>query len=261
MSNHEERIARLRQTIAESERRIAELELSRNAVLSGDDDVAIDRIDSEIATLNKRIQLSIERIAATERAVAEAEEQERREQLSRLSERATKASRLGESLIAEYGKEATKLAGIFAKLSAIEQFIREANRLLTAAGLGAVSSPNAIRCKPMQIVERVERRVVGIGEEAHPLHAVANFDIDGRAYNRTSGETIERFGEVDLTVRQVIPTISQAPLHEEVHLPSADLEGAPIWPPPNMADSNDLLRELGLTDESSSPFQRLFARV
>jgi len=257
-STHEQRITALRETITTSESRITELNVQRQAALAGDDDTIVDKIDVELAMLSKRIQLSNERIVVAEAAEREAAELAEQDKLDAIAARADKARKLGEALLPEYAGASLKLASILSKLSAIDNLIRESNQTLSAAGRDVIASPNAMRCKPLTYLERTERRLVGIGEPEHPMHGKVRHDLNGNAYDE-NGQAVPTFDEFDVTVRNIVPMVTNAPVQDEVKLPAATIDGQTIWP--RTVDHAAVLRELELDDSKPSVLKRALSRI
>ena len=223
-------------------------------------DTVVDKIDTEIETHRKRIQLSHERIAVAEQATREEEQQAEQDRLDAIAALADQARKAGEALLPEYAGTATKLTGILTKLAAIDGLITESNRTLRNAGRPVIASPNAVRCRVRSQVERTERRRLGVGDAQHPMASLAAYDRNGNCYRKDTNEHIEPFGDFDVSVKEVIPAIINAPLQDEVRLPSATVEGAAIWPR-TAIDHAAVLKELGLTDTPSSALKRLLSKA
>jgi len=257
---HQERIASLRMTIATDEQTIAELRTKRTALLTADDDDTIGKIETEIERLQRRIGLSQERIEATEQAERDAAQQAHEQHLDALAAKAEKARGIGTGLLQDYAKHAGALAAVLSKLSAVESLISDTNRALVKAGRSTVAPVNAERCRAARTESQTTRRMVGIGESAHPLYDVADTDMNGITRNRLTGEQIERFSEQDVTERVMIPGIFAEPLPEMVRLPSSVLGSADVWP--QSVDHVSVLQALGLAEKTEpGAIKRMLERV
>jgi len=257
---HQERIASLRTSIAADEQAIAELRIKRTALLATDDDSAIGKIDTEIERLQRRIGLSQERVAATEQAERDAAQQAHEQHLDALAAKAEKARGIGTTLLQDYAKHAGALAAVLSKLSAVENLIDDANRTLAKEGRTTVAPVNAERCRAARTEARTTRRMVGIGEDCHPLKNIAVTDEWGITRNRLTGELMELFSEEEVAQHVMIPGIFAEPLPEKVRLPSSVLGSADVWP--QSVDHIRVLQALGLA-ETTEPgaIKRMIERV
>ena len=231
----EQQITQARAAIAKSQATNAELTHQRATALEAGNDGEVDRIEVSMKINDTAITRGRDRIIILEQRLEEAKQRDRDAELDALAAETDKARIEGESLIAQYREHAEAIAPLLSRLKFLDQRVIDANHQLRAAGRSQIDSPNAIRCRPMSYGKRTVRRTVGVGESAHPMHAVHTFDRNGNCRHRDTGEPIEQFGEFDIEEKTVENAVFAAPLYESVQLPSIEPGTRNIWPNPNAA--------------------------
>jgi hypothetical protein len=258
-----DRIVAEKAAIAQAESRIGEFEAKRKQALLDSDGRALDAADAELNSTRVAVSRGLERIELLESRLNDEREQARNAELDALAARATKAREVGEKLIStKYAAAARQISTVLGQLSAIDEFIAQANRELGKADRPILSSTNTVRCRPPQTTEVVERQRLGVGNPEHPYHGRAEpSQIRGKARVTATGEYIDSFGEFDVRVVRRVPGHFPEALQNTVVLPSVEPDAPPFWPPGEAVDPHAVLAELGLSDNKPGLVASLRAAI
>jgi hypothetical protein len=221
------RIATERDRLAAEEATERELIARRKAMLADGGDAQLDEIENGIGTSRSKQLRAIERIHILGEHLVSANVEAENEKLNAIEARLDRAETRYKALImGEYLPHATALAKVLHGLAVIDELFNQDNDKLRAGGRAAVPSPNRMRCRPSQKIERTERRRVGINERDHPLYGKVDERSSGTGpslyYEKGTGKRVETFGEFDIVRSITIPADMPFPLWKEVvMLPSA----------------------------------------
>lgn len=218
----------------------ARLREARGDALLADDTKELDRIDAQLVASSRDAGRRAERVKLLEGKLAQAQEREKAQEIDAIAARAEKARKLGEELIRkDYAKQAAALADTLMKLRAIDKFIENQNWLIDRAGRPVVASPNALRHIMPRTETRKVRKIVGIGESAHPHHEEWRqteyrgqnlFGEQPANVTLRNGQSVPRNMEVEVVETYHHSPTWATPLHEDVvKLPSATNDETPLY--------------------------------
>ncbi|MEO5625748.1 MAG: hypothetical protein ABIQ70_07060 [Dokdonella sp.] len=227
-------IADEQKSIAGIEAGIPAIQHQREEALVEGDHKAVNVADAKLAQIRQDVDRRNERIGLLHKKATEAVERETAKALDAVATGANGLREAGEKLIrTEYAKHAAALASTLGRIAAIEQGIAEANVRLSRAGRPLVPSPNQVRCLPSAVLERIERRRVGIGNPEHPFHGRASIgQIDtSKAIVHGTGDSVDVWMEVDVVTKERRPAFVPESLTTSVVLPSIepDATAANFW--------------------------------